>query len=126
MRHILRFLKFVQCHSWTLWLAALLSTSPAAVLYVGVAGREMNSSFSQEGLERLLACVRLLEKPGRLLMPGWRYPAFWHSHLQSDYFWPEVLQYFAVNFIGWWLALIALAIGLRAYRTQYAKSNLSH
>ena len=108
MRYLRRACRFAHRHTWVLWLSALLSIAPAAVLYVGVAGGEMSSSLGQEELGRLLTCARALEWPGLLLLPGWRYPAFWHSHLQSDSFWIEVLQYFGANLVGWFLVRIPM------------------
>ncbi len=113
MRHSRRILQVLKRDFWVLWLASLLSISPAALLYVAVAGRELSHSISQKEVEVILMCVRFLEKPGRLLLPEWRYPLFWHSHLQDDHFWPEVILYFAINFIGWCLVLAVATLGVR-------------
>jgi len=117
-------LRFLRSHLWAVWLATVLAIAPAAVLYVGVAGGEMNHSLSQSELHSILVCVSVLEKPGRLLMPGVEYPIFWHSHLQSEFFWKTTIAYFVINFIGWWLVWIVVAAGCSLGRMPFSRRRL--
>ena len=106
--------------SWAFFLAAALSEAPLALLYIGLAGgEEMNGHLTQAETAKLLHCAFLLEFPGRLLLPDTEYPMFWNSHLQAEYFWPEVGRYFALNFFAWWVTLILLG-----YAAKFIKKSL--